>query len=123
METKFIDIATTNYSCAAIDQNGNIWTWGINTYGLLGNGNTEKNLKYEELTQITNDVIYKEIDGGSRHIIAKDEEDYLWSWGGNSYGQLGQGDSNDYYKPTVISKKIKIKQFYVSEYQNIAIDA
>ncbi|MCI8344880.1 MAG: hypothetical protein HFJ42_02750, partial [Clostridia bacterium] len=122
MDTKFIDIATTQYSCAAIDQNGNIWTWGKNRDGLLGNGNTEENLIYKELTQITNDVIYKEIDGGATHIIAKDEEDYLWSWGDNYWGQLGQGDSNNYYKPTVISKKHKIKQFYVSSYQNIAID-
>ena len=65
---KFIDIAVTNSSVAAIDENGNIWTYGYNgereyynlngsnyyylKTGVLGNNNKTNEEELVELTQI-----------------------------------------------------------------------
>lgn len=99
---KFIDIAVTNSSVAAIDENGNIWTYGYNgereyynlngsnyyylKTGVLGNNNKTNEEELVELTQITNSVVYKEIDAGKSYIIAKDEDNHLWAWGKGAIG-------------------------------------
>lgn len=90
IQTRFIDVAVTSTSCSAIDENGNIWSWGYqsdsedtiasNHVGVLGNGNSGEE-RLNELTQVTNGVKYVQIDGGTFHIVAKDEDNYLWSWG------------------------------------------
>jgi alpha-tubulin suppressor-like RCC1 family protein len=37
----------------------------------------------------------KEIAGGGKHTIALKEDGTVWSWGGNDYGQLGDGSTMD----------------------------
>lgn len=133
--TKFIDVATTDTSLAAIDENGNIWTWGYNggtslyatdedrdNYGLLGNNKETVGREFVELTKVTTDIVYTEIDAGTQHIIAKDNNKHLWSWGKNDSGELGQGNLNIYGVPTLITNKRTFNEFYTSNDACIAID-
>lgn len=49
---------------------------------------------------------------GSHHNLVVDDLGRVWSWGSNSNGQLGHGDMNDRFEPTLIVQleKIVIKQ-------------
>lgn len=109
---KFIDIAVTNSSVAAIDENGNIWTYGYNggmygtgsncyysKTGVLGNNNKTNEKELVKLTQITNSVVYKEIDAGKNYIIAKDEDNHLWAWGKGAIG-IQTDDDDDVLRHT-----------------------
>ncbi|MCK9266087.1 FG-GAP-like repeat-containing protein [bacterium] len=72
----------------ALDKDGNIWAWGDNTYGQLGDGtNNDTNfpIKITDLPKIV------QISTGLRHSIAIDEDGQLWVWGFNIKGQLGNG--------------------------------
>ena len=74
--------------------NGSLWSWGNNEQGQLGLG-------YESLSPITSpqqissftSKVYYVSCGGS-HCLSLTEEGHLYSWGGNSRGQLGDGTSD-----------------------------
>lgn len=134
-KAKFVDVAVTNSVCAAIDEEGNIWTYGYNgvheysagsqtfyNRGMLGNNNKTKPETLVQLTKITKDVVYKEIEAGEYHIIAKDEDNHLWAWGCNREGQLGIGNTTQYNVPTLITNKRAFKEIDINENLCIAID-
>ena len=108
---KYTQIETTESGGVALDSDGNIWTWGSNSYGELGNG-----LKGEAVlvpTKVTNGVKYTQISGGSSNVLALDSEGNLWTWGYNYHGQLGNGSigrNANVLVPTKITNGIKYTQ-------------
>ena len=41
------------------------------------------------------------------HVLAIDKEGYLWAWGDNYYGQVGDGTNNDSNVPIQIKQNTK----------------
>ncbi|WP_303968692.1 Ig-like domain-containing protein [Sporosarcina ureae] len=85
-----IAVSAGSEHSVALQDNGNVWTWGSNEYGQLGNGETT-NINFEPklvpgLTSIM------EISAGNNHTVAlKQDRTSMFAWGSNSYGQLGDG--------------------------------
>jgi alpha-tubulin suppressor-like RCC1 family protein len=44
------------------------------------------------------------ISGGDSHIIALDEDGYVWTWGNNENGQLGNGTTVNSATPVQVIK-------------------
>ena len=88
---KGVKISTGYFDSMAIDEKGDLWTWGYNKYGQLGNETTST--YYAPTKKITNDeeTKFKEISAGYYHSMAVDEKGDLWTWGYNNNGQLGNG--------------------------------
>jgi len=65
-----------------------LWTWGQNISGGLGdNTTTQRNTPVTTLAGETN---WKQVSAGNRsHTTAIKTDGTLWTWGFNSYGQLG----------------------------------
>ena len=74
-----------------ISEDGSLWTCGDNTYGQLGNGKFEKEESIGAPISILDDVVTA--SAGGTHSMAIRKDDSLWAWGGNSYGQIGNGPS------------------------------
>ena len=107
----------------ALDVNGNIWTWGNNTYGQLGSGDTTST-SVKRPIKITNNTKFKEISMGYCHALALDNEGNIWSWGQNTAGQLGNGEISDdkVLIPTRIDSNVKFKQINAGENCSVALD-
>lgn len=76
--TKFKDIDTNDLHVVALDQKDNVWTWGMNISGQIGNGtNTNQNAPFKALTDA------KEIAAGYRFSSAVKNDGSLWVWGMN----------------------------------------
>ena len=88
VEDDFIDVSMGLNHGAAIDVNGDIWTWGYNTTGQLGHGNTTNN---GTPTRIVTSTKWSKVACGRLHTLALDLEGNLWGWGRNNNGQLGLG--------------------------------
>ncbi len=76
----------------ALDKSGNVWSWGDASQYQLGRVVTEKYrhnaLKPTMQTGLhRNDTTY--IAAGGYHSFAVDEQDRVWAWGLNNYGQTG----------------------------------
>ena len=90
----------------AIDTNDNLWSWGANDFGQLGNGTTDNKLNV--FTKISFDGTPKKIcsSGNSKYVI--DSNGDLWSWGNNKYGQLGNGGTSNVLVPTKLNLSFKV---------------
>ncbi|BDR54000.1 hypothetical protein KIMH_01110 [Bombiscardovia apis] len=89
----FTSVSVGSWFNLAIDSNGNLWSWGYNKSGVLGDGTTvNKNIPVR--VQAPAGVRFKSISGGQEHALAVDINGTLWAWGNNRYGQFGNGTAN-----------------------------
>ena len=99
--TDWTDVAASGYNAAgfAIKSDGSLWSWGDNTYGELGNGNTTDSSSPVQVGSLTN---WFQVEAGQSHVIAIKTDGTLWAWGRNNYGQLGLGSTTDYSSPVQV---------------------
>ena len=87
---------------AVISTGGNVWAWGDNYFGQLGNGtNTDSNVpvKAEDIT----DVVAVAAGGDSEgHTVALKNDGTVWAWGYNYFGQLGDGSNTQSNVPVQV---------------------
>jgi len=67
---------------------GNLWTWGNNSYGQIGN-NTSGIDRRSPVTTFAGETNWKQVACAYQHNIAIKTDGTLWTWGRNNYGQLG----------------------------------
>ena len=94
--TDVSDIAAGNVHIAALKSDGTVWTWGYNYNGSLGNGSlTYVHQPYPtQVVGLGGDGYLTgvvAIAAGSGWTIALKSDGTVWTWGGNSYGSLGDG--------------------------------
>ena len=68
-----------------------LWTWGRNGYGQLGD-NTGTN-RSTPVTTLSGGANWKQVAGGNVHTAAIKTDGTLWTWGRNDFGQLGDNTS------------------------------
>ena len=91
-----------------VDVEGFIWAFGNNNFGQLGTGNTTNfNQVPQKLLGLPPVV---SVSCGSYHTLIITNDDHLWSYGRNNFGQLCLGDQMGQLKPqkTVFSNISKI---------------
>lgn len=107
----FIDIATVIYGVIALDDQGQLWSWGSDRTGALGSLGTADPVVVMRvptpMSQATA-VSFTAVFGGHQHALALDDQGRIWSAGRNTNGQLGDGDIvNRYnYRPIYIKKRL-----------------
>ena len=100
------DVSVGWYHVLALDTDGNLWAWGQNSNGQLGNGtNTASNSPI----QVKKGTKFKAISAGKYHSLAIDESGNLWAWGNNNDGQLGDGTTTNRNLPVQIMEGTKFK--------------
>ena len=95
---KAIQVSAGRLFSLAIDQDGNIWAWGYNDNGQLGNGKTRGTntpqsvlLDPKHASTVLKAV---QVSAGDFHSLAIDQDGNTWAWGRNDYGQLGNGKTS-----------------------------
>jgi alpha-tubulin suppressor-like RCC1 family protein len=82
-------IAAGSAFSMALKSDGTVWTWGINSYGNLGNG-TFGGTTYMP-GQVTGLTGVMAIASGDLHQLALKKDGTVWAWGENEYGEVGNG--------------------------------
>jgi alpha-tubulin suppressor-like RCC1 family protein len=94
----------------AIDTFGNLYTWGYNGTGALGDGTVANHTVPVLLGTDT----WTAVDAGSYHTLAIRSDGTLWAWGDNSFGELGDGTHTQRRVPTQIPLSFGFKVKAVS---------
>jgi uncharacterized repeat protein (TIGR03803 family)/autotransporter-associated beta strand protein len=81
---------STGHWGMALDGNGHVWTWGDNEEGELGNGdNTDTDTNLAAMISSSTLSGVAAISAGSSHGLVLTTGGHVWTWGGNSFGELG----------------------------------
>ncbi len=82
------------HSCA-LDVEGQIWCWGNNEYGQLGDGGLEDSTVpvAVDTSDIAGDIV--DLALGEHHSCARTEQGRLYCWGRNRDGEIGLGIADD----------------------------
>ncbi len=73
------------YSGFAIKTDGTLWSWGNNSGGQLGIGNSQQQLSP---VQVGSDSDWKQVATGCTSVLAVKTDGSLWGWGANEQGEL-----------------------------------
>ncbi|MDR0520073.1 MAG: InlB B-repeat-containing protein, partial [Clostridiales Family XIII bacterium] len=91
-------VTTENWTVFAITSGGEVYAWGDNATGLLGNGTTNSAVNYTpqliNKSHFNNESI-KTMASGYGLCLALTENGKLYAWGKNNSGQLGKGTIDD----------------------------
>lgn len=89
-----VQIAAADTHTALLKSDGTVWTFGYNHGGQLGNGTDENSntpVQVVGLDGIGFLTDVAKIACGGGHNLALKSDSSLWTWGLNTYGQLGDG--------------------------------
>jgi alpha-tubulin suppressor-like RCC1 family protein len=87
--TNWASVAAGADNTFAIRTDGTLWAWGSNVDGVLGQGSLTAGPHVPEQIGTANNWVT--VATGSVHTVAVRTDGTLWTWGGNEYGQLGDG--------------------------------
>jgi len=83
-----------NGQSLALLKNGQVWGWGDDANGQLGNGGHRKvNKRPLEATALPSGVTFTFVAAGGAHSLGLDSAGNVWAWGSNTKGQVGDGSS------------------------------
>ncbi|PID14171.1 hypothetical protein CSV63_13860 [Sporosarcina sp. P34] len=118
--TQIVAVAAGLEHSVALKRDGTVFSWGRNTYGQLGNGETlsinEKAIEVPGISHIT------EIAAGDNHTVAlKQDQTTIWAWGTNRLGQLGDGGREDKLVPVQVQGINEVSKIATGDNHTIAI--
>ena len=118
-DKKFSEVVCGSCSIAK-DIEGNIYTWGDNKNGGIGDGEFGKQLTPQKLNI---DGTFAQVSAGQFYNLALDESGNIWSWGRNYEGSLGNGTKSEPSSvPIQITSGVKYKSVFAGERASYAID-
>ncbi|MBU5615194.1 RCC1 domain-containing protein [Geomonas azotofigens] len=89
-----VSITAHSNHALALKKDGTVWGWGESVNGVFGPGTVDGTV-YSTPIMIGGITDVTAVATGMRHSLALKRDGTVWSWGDNSLGQLGTGDSAD----------------------------
>ncbi len=104
----------------AVTAPGDVWTWGGNGYGQLGDGTNTNRLTPVQVNGLT-DVTAISSEAEASGTIALKNDGTVWTWGDNYWGQLGDGTTVNKNSPVQVSGLANVIAIAGGESHNIAL--
>jgi alpha-tubulin suppressor-like RCC1 family protein len=113
-----------------IGSDGTLWSWGLNTYGQLGQNNSGAGTSRSSPVQIGTETNwyrlmeyggYQPLSPFSAFSSAIKTDGTLWSWGLNTYGQLGLNDTVSRSSPVQVGTRTDWNFIAGGEFHSVGI--
>ncbi|XP_067014556.2 RCC1 and BTB domain-containing protein 1 isoform X1 [Anabrus simplex] len=115
-----VSIACGQTSSMAVTDAGEVYGWGYNGNGQLGLGNNINQMSPNRVATLQGVVVTK-IVCGYAHTMAMSDVGMLYTWGANSYGQLGTGNKTNSNLPVLVAADIgRIVDIAATHYTHIS---
>lgn len=90
----------------AIRDDDKLFAWGENSGYALGVGSAQTQDRASP-TEVVGSILWKNAIGGEEYSLALNQEDKLFGWGTNDYGQLGNGRYEGYWGDLPIQQPVQ----------------
>ena len=117
---KWVQVATEGYYTLAVNNLGELYGWGWNAAGWLGDGTTAH--RYTP-TRIGSASDWTHISTGGNHTLAINSKGELYAWGNNDYAHLGDGSTTTRTQPARIGTESNWTQVSAGGYFSLAINS
>jgi alpha-tubulin suppressor-like RCC1 family protein len=118
MQFTQIDAGVGNYSAGIRSSDGSIWSWGINTYGQLGNNTrTQSSIP----VSVVGGMSFTQLAVGHNHIVAIRGDGTCWAWGYNVAGQLGDFSRTSRSSPASVRGGFAFSKIAAGDLHSIGI--
>src|SRR5690625_1129447 len=97
---------------------GTLWTWGGNSNGQLGLGNSDSQPIPE---RVLTPFSFESVAAGHAHTLGIAEDGRLFAWGRNSEGQLGLGDRETQLEPVQVGSDADWEAVAAGAYHTVGI--
>jgi len=87
----------------AVSSGGTVYSWGANTNGQLGHGNTDQVEQPKRVEALSGSTSVQIACGGC-HALALMSDRSVTSWGRGKEGQLGHGANDDVHTPKTVDE-------------------
>lgn len=91
-----------------------VYSMGTNASGCLGVGDTQSSLVPRSVEVLNGRKVIDIAAGAGPHVLVLTQEGEVYSWGHNSYMQLGNGGSSPGLTPTILSRNLNRKVVAIS---------
>lgn len=104
-EQTVVQVATGSAHTLALTSDGQIYAWGDNQAGQLGDGTTDSSLApvAVDMSGALDGKTITHIAAGAYFSLALTSDGHVYGWGFNSYGQLGDGSTVDSLVPIAVN--------------------
>jgi len=93
-------IAAGLYHSLAVAADGTVYSWGYNSNGQLGSGNTQNSVSALQVAGLTG---VRAVAAGDYSSLALLRDGTARAWGYNGYGQLGNSSTSDASTPVAVT--------------------
>lgn len=123
------NVATTKVAAGlshslALLTNGEVWAWGTNANGQLGNTTVASGTRVPVKVQLPDTDIVS-VKAGASHSLVLKSDGTVWGWGSNSYGQLAIPNVSTQNTPVQIQPTIltDVQQIAAGKLHSLALKA
>ncbi|KAL2304833.1 hypothetical protein Nmel_006788 [Mimus melanotis] len=113
-DRNIVQIACGDQHAMALSRGGELFSWGWNTHGQLGVGSHIRLTRKPQLVERLKGIPLAQIAAGGAHSTTVSLSGAVYSWGKNSFGQLGLGDTKDRDRPTYVGALEHWKTVFIS---------
>ena len=103
--TTWGQLSTNQRHTLALRSDGSLWAWGENASGVIGDNSTTNRLTPTAVTRPASaaaGTTWAQIAAGIYHSVALRSDGTLWTWGYNSFGQLGDASTTASNVPVAV---------------------
>jgi len=116
---EWVTTSAASHHNMAVDNLGNVWTWGMGAGGRLGHGDTTS-VSNPTMIQGLSGII--SVSGGAGHSMALDNSGRVWTWGLGDSGRLGHGSRANEYSPRQVTGLSNITDISAGYRHSVALD-
>ena len=117
--SRAVAVAAGYIFSVALDSNGDVWAWGHNNYGQIGDNSIQQNSPVR-VAGIDHIIA---IAAGYGFALALRDDGTVWGWGANGSGQLGDGTTIDRKTPVQVVGLNDVVALDAGSAQTVALKA
>ena len=117
---RFVGVTAGARHTCGWTETGNVWCWGENLYGQIGDGTSSNQPEPVQVTGLSGVV---QVEAGAAHTCAVQASGGAWCWGQGNNGQLGDGNMMVRRNPVRVGDAVNVMNISAGAFHSCLVNA